>query len=334
MRVLFIGGTGNISSACVERALAKGYQVHLFNRGQRPAAFSQPVTTIEGDRNDPATMRQVAETGHYDVVANFVGFTPDQVELDIAAFAGRVGQYIYISSASVYQKPLNHYRITESTPLSNPYWEYSQNKIACEEILNRAYREQSFPMTIVRPTYTYGHTWIPAGVGGHGYTIVGRMRRGQPIISHGDGQSLWVMTHNTDFAVGFVGLFGRLQAIGEAFHITSDEVLTWDAIYRTIAQMAGVDVQLVHIPSDFIAAAHPDWGPGLLGDKAISVVFDNSKIKRLVPEFQPSVSFMEGIGRSITWHDADPARQVIDEGTSRTMDRIIAAYQRALADLD
>ncbi len=329
MRVLFIGGTGNISSACVELALARGYQVTLLNRGTRETPWGDRVTTILGDRNDGPFLAQVAEEGRYDVVANFVGFTPQQIELDIAAFAGRVGQYIFISSASVYQKPPNHYLITESTPLHNPYWEYSRQKIACEERLLRAYREEGFPITIVRPSYTFGPTWIPSGVGGHGYTIVGRMRQGKPIISHGDGQSLWVMTFHTDFALGFVGLFGKAQAIGEAVHITSDEVLTWDQIYHTIARAAGCRAEIVHIPSDFIAAVYPEWGPGLLGDKAHSVVFDNQKIKRLVPEFRATVSFAEGIARSLAWHDADPARQVVDAKTDAMMDRLIALYRRA-----
>lgn len=330
MKVLFIGGTGNISSACVERALELGYEVHLLNRGQSPGAFRRSVRVIVGDRNDPATLHEAAQSALYDVVANFVGYTPEQVELDIAAFAGRVGQYLFISSASVYQKPPNHYVITESTPLRNPYWEYARNKIACEERLTRAYREQGFPMTIVRPSYTYGPTWIPCGVGGHGYTVVARMRKGLPIISHGDGQSLWTMTFHTDFALGFVGLFGKAQALGEAFHITSDEVLTWDQIYYTIARAAGCEARLVHIPSDFIAALYPQVGAGLLGDKAYSVVFDNSKIKRVVPEYRATVSFAEGIARSIAWHDADPARHVVNEEVNRMMDELIAAYSKGL----
>lgn len=332
MKVLFIGGTGNISSACVELALERGYEVSLLNRGQSSCAFLGPVNVMVGDRNDPAVLRQAAQRARYDVVADFVGYTPDQIELDIAAFVGRVGQYVYISSASVYQKPPNHYVITESTPLRNPFWEYARDKIACEERLTRAYREQSFPVTIVRPSYTYGPTWIPCGVGGHGYTVVERMRKGLPIISHGDGQSLWTMTFHSDFALGFVGLFGKTQAIGEAFHITSDEVLTWDQIYHTIARAAGCEAQLVHIPSEFIAALYPQVGAGLLGDKAYSVVFDNSKIKRVVPEYRATVSFAEGIARSIAWHDADPARHVVTEETNRMMDDLIATYSGRLRD--
>ena len=328
MRVLFIGGTGNISSACVERCLALGYEVSVLNRGRRDVAFAGRVRTIVGDRDDPAVLASAAREG-YDVVANFVGYEPAQVDKDIAAFAGRVGQYVFISTASAYQKPPNHYVITESTPLRNPYWEYSRLKIACEDRLVRACRDQGFPMTIVRPSYTYGPTWIPTGVGGHGYTVVGRMRQGQPVICHGDGASLWVMTFHTDFALGFVGLFGQRAAIGEAFHITSDEVLTWDQIYRLTAEAAGCEPEIVYISSRFIQALHPAWGDGLLGDKAHSVVFDNSRIKRVVPDFCARVSFSEGIRRSIAWHDAEPSRQVIDAANSAAMDRIIAAWRRA-----
>jgi len=326
MQVLFIGGTGNISSACVELALKRGHQVSLLNRGQSAHSFGDRVEVIAGDRNDPTALRRVAQSAFYDVVANFVGYTPAQVELDIAAFSGRIGQYVFISSASAYQKPPNHYVVTESTPLRNPFWEYACDKIACEECLTRAYREQGFPMTIVRPSYTYGPTWIPCAVGGHGYTVVARMRQGLPIISHGDGQSLWTMTFHTDFALGFVGLFGKAQALGEAFHITSDEVLTWDQIYHTIAHVAGCEARLVHIPSDFIAALYRQAGGSLLGDKAYSVVFDNSKVKRVVPEYKAIVSFAEGIARSLAWHDADPARQVVNEEANRMMDDLITTY--------
>jgi len=332
MKVLFIGGTGNISSACVELALLRAYQVSILTRGTRPATFSKPVTTILGDRNDAALLERVGKQGHYDVVANFVGYTPDQVGIDVAAFAGQVGQYIFISSASAYQKPPTHYVITEDTPLENPFWQYSRDKIACERALMRAHRERGFPVTIVRPSHTFGPTRIPSGVGGHGCTIVGRMRQGKPIISHGDGQSLWVITFHTDFALGFVGLFGNRQALGEAFHITTDEVLTWDQIYRTIAHAAGCEARIVHISSDFLAALYPELGPGLLGDKAYSVVFDNSKIKRTVPGFVARVSFAEGIARSIAWHDADPSRRVVDDELNAKMDHLIEAHQRAMVE--
>jgi len=333
MKVLFIGGTGNISTACVNRALSKGMEVTLVTRGQRPSPWGERVTMLQADRHNLAAMSRIASDTRYDVVANFIGFVPSDIEGDIAAFSGNAGQYVYISSASAYQKPVGHYMITESTPLANPFWEYSRNKIACEERLMRAYRETQFPITIVRPSYTYGETWVPCGVGGQGYTVVDRMRRGVPVISHGDGQALWVMTANTDFAVGFVGLFGKSQAIGEAFHITSDEVLTWDEIYRTIGRAAGVTPDIIHIGSDFIAAVEPSWGPGLWGDKAHSVAFDNSKLKRVVPEYLATTSFYEGMVRSMAWFDADPARRGVSAQSNATMDRIISLYQQALANV-
>lgn len=327
MRVLFIGGSGNISSACVELALRAGHQVTLLNRGREIIPQYPMLDAIVGDRNDP-TVLQAAAAGSYDVVANFVGFTPSQMELDLATFTGKIGQYIFISSASVYLKPSRHYVITEDTPLGNPFWAYARDKIACEERLLCAHHEQGFPVTIVRPSYTFGPTWIPSGVGGHGYTIVHRMQQGLPIISHGDGQSLWVMTYHTDFAQGFCGLFGKTEAIGEAFHITSDEVLTWDQIYRTIAAEAGCEANLVHIPSDWIARNCPEWGPGLLGDKTYSVVFDNTKIKRLVPGYCASVSFAEGIRHSLAWHAAEPTRQLPNEEMNRRMDELVSKFSR------
>ena len=333
MKILFIGGTGNISSACVALALRRGYEVTLLNRGIRPASapFPAPVKTIQGDRNDVALLREVAEGGGFDVVANFVGYKPEQIEGDIRAFAGQVAQYVFISSASAYQKPLNHYVITESTPLANPFWQYSRDKIACEEVLIAAYRSETLPITIVRPSYTYGETWIPSAIGGQGYTVVDRMRTGRPIISHGDGQSLWVMTHNTDFALGFVGLFGKSAAIGEAFHITSDEALTWDQLYIQMGRAAGCQPELVHISSEFIAGLYPEMRGGLYGDKACSVVFDNSKVKRVVPEFHARVGWAEGVARSIAWFDEDPdARHTVDDGANEMIDRLIAAHRAAL----
>ncbi len=331
MKVLFLGGTGNISAACVERALALGHDVSVLNRGNHPLTFARPVRQIIGDRHD-LTVLQEAAAGHYDVVANFLGFTPDEVALDISVFSGQVSQYVYVSSAAAYSRPLPYYLVTEETPLRNPYWQYARDKIACEETLFAAYLEHSFPLTVVRPSYTYGDTFIPSGVGGHGYTIVARMRARKPIISAGDGQNLWVLTHNTDFAVGFVGLFGQQAAIGEAFHITSDEVMTWDAIYGAIGVAAGVEPELLHMSTDFIAGLCPDLGPGLYGDKAHSVVFDNTKIKRFVPAFQARVSFAEGIARAIAWHDADPVnRHIVNARVDAMFDRLVAAHRMALA---
>jgi nucleoside-diphosphate-sugar epimerase len=329
VRLLFLGGTGNISTACVERALEGGHDVAVLNRGRRASRLGGSVRMLVGDRDDLGSLRSAAESARYDAVVDFLGYRPDQVEKAIEAFAGRVGQYVFISSAAVYEKPVAGYLVTEATPRANPFWEYARLKIACEERLERARRAAGFPVTVVRPSYTYGPTWIPSGFGGQDYTVVARLRRGAPIVCHGDGTSLWVMTAASDFAVGLVGLLGRADAVGEAFHVTSDEVLTWQAIYRTIAQAAGAELQMVHVPSALIASMFPEKGGSLLGDKAWSVVFDNGKIRRFVPEYRPRVTFAEGMARSIAWFDADPARQVIDPETDRRIDRLIAAQRRA-----
>jgi nucleoside-diphosphate-sugar epimerase len=329
MKVLFLGGTGNISTACVERALESGHEVTILNRGRRESVFGSRVKTILGDRDDAVGLRRAAEAVRYDAVADFLAFRVEQVEAAVGAFAGRVGQYVFVSTAATYERPVSNYRITEETLLANPFWEYARQKIACEERLRRAGAETGLPFTIVRPSYTYGPTWIPSGFGGQDYTVVDRMRRGLPIVCHGDGMSLWVMTWAADFAEGFVGLLGNAKALGEAFHVTSDEVLTWDAIYRTIGAAAGREPEIVHVPSDLIAALYPERGPSLLGDKAWSVVFDNAKIKRAVPGYSARVSFASGIARSIAWYDADPARRVTSPKANEMIDRVIVAQRRA-----
>ncbi len=331
MKILFIGGTGNISKACVELAVARGHDITLLNRGRRETV---PGTRqIVADLADTAAVASALGHQHWDVVADFVIFTPAQMEERLALFRGRVGQFLFISSASVYQRPVTHYLVTESTPLANPFWDYSRNKITCEERLLRALREDNFPGTIVRPSWTYGDTVIPLAITSFGkyFTGVDRMRRGKPMIVPGDGTSLWAMTHNTDFAIGFVGLFGNPAAIGHAFHITSDEVLSWDQIYHVVADAAGVrDLKLVHIATDFITACLPDLTGGLSGDKASSVVMDTSKIKRFVPEFVAATKLREGVARSIAWYDADPSRQIIDAEANANWDKLIAAYQQGL----
>jgi nucleoside-diphosphate-sugar epimerase len=244
------------------------------------------------------------------------------VKADLELFRGRTGQYVFISSASAYQTPPATLPVTESTVLDNPFWQYSRDKIACEERLVRAYREEKYPVTIVRPSHTYDCTTVPVD---GGWTAVDRMRRGQRVIVHGDGTSLWTLTHHTDFARGFVGLLGNSHAIGEAVHITSDEWLTWNQIFQILARAAGVEARLVHVPSDVIAAHDPDWGAGLLGDKAHSMVFDNTKIKRLVPDFACRIPFSRGAGEILAWHDADPARRKVNEDFNRTCERLFAA---------
>jgi nucleoside-diphosphate-sugar epimerase len=254
---------------------------------------------------------------------DWIAFTPAHVEADLALFRGRTRQYVFISSASVYQTPPSHLPVTESTPLANPFWQYSRDKIACEDRLARAYREEGFPATVVRPSHTYDERLLPMR---GGYTAVDRMRRGAPVVVHGDGTSLWVMTHHRDFARGFVPLLGDERAVGHAFHITSDELLTWNQIYETVARAAGAAPRLVHVPSERIARHDADWGASLLGDKSHSMIFDNAKIRRLVPDFRPSIPFARGADEILAWYDADPARRVVDEAHDRLQDRIVAEY--------
>ena len=334
MRVLFIGGTGIISTACTALASERGIDLTLATRGRHPAELPAGVKTIAVDMDDAAAAARAYAGLHFDAVVDWIAFTPDQIERDLALFGGRTRQYVFISSASAYQKPATHYLITESTPLGNPFWDYSRNKIACEERLLRAWREEGFPVTIVRPSLTYGDSQIPLAVNSwaKSFTAIDRMRRGRKVIVPGDGSSLWVITHNSDFARGFVGLLGHEQAIGHAFHITTDEVMTWDQFYRIAGAAAGVEPQLLHIPSDFIAACLPEKLGSLTGDKAVSVVFDNSKIKRFVPGYCATVPFGEGIRRTIAWFDADPARQQIDDEANARWDKLIGAYQKGLAE--
>ncbi|HEX9062712.1 MAG TPA: SDR family oxidoreductase [Clostridia bacterium] len=331
MRVLLIGGTGIISEAVSKLAIKKGFDLYLLNRGKRdeftPAESKQIITDI---RNIDAA--QKALSGHkFDVVVDFVAFTPEHVAKDVNLFNGKTDQYIFISSASAYQKPPVHHIITESTPLSNPYWQYSRDKIACEEALINEYRKSGFPVTIVRPSLTYGDTMIPAAMNSwnHPWSLIDRMKRGKKIIIQGDGTSLWTMTHNTDFAKGLTGLFGKTTAIGHAFHITSDEVLTWNQIHEAIANAAGVKPEVVHVPSDFIIHVSKDYEGTLLGDKSQSAIFDNSKIKSFVPDFVATMPFSEGVKKSVAWFKAHPERCTVDASWDEEMDRILEMYERA-----
>ena len=331
MKVLFIGGTGLISSACTQLAVERGVELFLLNRGSRPDVPPGAHQLVADIRDPEATARALAGQ-QFDAVVDWIAYTPDEIERAIALFRGRTRQYVFISSASAYQRPVGHYLITEDTPLANPFWDYSRNKIACEERLLRAYRDEGFPITIVRPSLTYGDSQVPLVINSWQlpYTAVARMRQGKPLIVPGDGTSLWPITHNSDFAKGFVGLLGHQQAIGHAFHITTDEVLTWDQLYAATAAAAGVEAKLVHIASDFIAACLPDMAGSLLGDKVVSVIFDNSKIKRFVPGYCATTPFARGIERTIAWFDADPRRQQIDAEADRQWDRLIAAYEQGL----
>jgi nucleoside-diphosphate-sugar epimerase len=306
LRALIIGGNGIISSSVSRLALERGFDLTLVNRGKSDTRPAIPgVRHVVGDAEDPASLAAAIGNENFDVVVNFRSFLPQQVLADLDLFTGRTGQYIYISSASAYQKPVAHLPITESTPLSNPFWQYSRDKIASEDVLVAAYRESGFPVTIVRPSHTYDETLIPIE---GGWTMIDRMRRGEPVLVHGDGTSLWTLTHARDFAVGFVGLMGNPVAVGDTFQITSDFVYPWDAIYGMLGAAAGVTPNLVHVASSTIAAAIPEWGPGLLGDKAHSVIFDNSKLRSVVPDFNPTTTFAQGAREIVDWYDALIAR--------------------------
>lgn len=332
MKILFIGGTGNISAACVRLALSEGHEVSILNRGTRPLAdygIPADARSIVADVYNESSLQAALGDQTFDAVANFIAFHAADVERDVRLFSGRCGQYFFISSASAYEKPLRHPFVTEAHPLKNPYWDYSRDKIAGEDACTRAYRDQDFPAIIVRPSLTYETVW-PIAIGGwNDFTLVDRIRRGGEMVVHGDGTSLWTVTHSEDVAKGFNGLIGNTNAVGHAFHITSDEVLTWNQIYTTIAEAAGVAPKLVHIPSDFLAKLNP-WERGnLLGDKAHSAIFDNSKIKGFVPGFQATIPFHVGARRTLAWFEADPERQRIVPGTNKTMDGYIAAWRKA-----
>ncbi|MCX7521148.1 SDR family oxidoreductase [Microbacterium sp. STN6] len=320
--VLFIGGTGIISSACVRQAQARGLAVTVLNRGEsstRP--LPDDVESVRGDIRSPDSVREALGGREFDTVAEFVAFAPEHVQADLELFEGRTGQYVFISSASAYQTPPSRLPITESTPLRNPFWQYSRDKIACEDVLVEAYRERGFPATIVRPSHTYDRTALPT-MGG--FTDIDRMLRGAPVVVHGDGTSLWTITHNTDFAVAFAGLLGRPEAVGEAFHITSDEAPTWNQIYTWLGHAAGAEPELVHVTSEAIAREVPDLGPGLLGDKAHSMVFDNSKVTSLVPDFRARVPFADGAREIVEWYLADRSRQHVDAELDAAFDRLVA----------
>lgn len=325
MKVLFIGGTGFISTAVSRLALAQGFELYHLNRGLRPTEV-QGIQHVTADVHKTDEVRAALRGLEFDVVVDWIAYKPDDIERDLALFRGKVKQFVFISSASAYQKPPARHIITESTPLYNPYWEYSRNKIACEERLMRAYREEHFPVTIVRPSHTYDPN-LPLGLGGWGcYTLPDRLKKGRPIIVHGDGSSLWVVTHAEDFGRGFLGLVGNWQTLGHAFHITSDEVLTWNQIYQTIAEALGVEANIVHISSDFIVKVAPQHTGSLIGDKSWSAVFDNSKIKTFVPTYKAVIPFREGVRRTFAWYHADASRLRIDETVNAEMDQILAAY--------
>ena len=325
MRVLFIGGSGIISSACSRLAAERDIDLFVLNRGRsQDRPLPAVVTVLRGDIRDPASVRAALGDREFDAVVDWVAFTPEHVRADIGLFRGRTGQYVFISSASAYQTPPARVPILESTPLRNPFLQYSRDKIACEELLREAYREEGFPATIVRPSHTYDKTLVPFE---GGWTVLGRMLEGKPVVVHGDGTSLWTLTHHRDFAEGFVPLLGHPRTIGDVFHITSDDVLTWDQIAHTLAAALGVSADIVHVPSDAIAAADPEWGAGLLGDKSHSLVFDNAKLRSVVPGYRAVIPFEYGAREIVTWYGEDPARQRTDARVDAVMDKLIGTYR-------
>jgi len=330
MKLLFIGGTGIISSACSALAVEQGHELVLLNRSAS-TKYSPPknATVLQADVHaDSAHLSSLLAGHRFDAVVDFIAFTPADIQRDLSLFRDKVDQFIFISSASAYQKPVKNYLITEETPLENPYWDYSQNKIACEYLLMNEYHQNRFPVTIIRPTLTYGLSQIPLCTGSwaHPWTLIERMQQGKPVIVPGDGASLWVLTWNDDFAVGLVGLLGNQKAIGEAFQITSDEVLSWDQIYLEVYQALGQSPNVVHIPSDFIGHFDNHAIGSLIGDKANSVVFDNSKIKRFVPEYNCQVNWAEGLRRSLAWFEAHPKFKTIDHDAIQRLETILGAY--------
>jgi len=323
MRVLFIGGSGIISSACSALAVESGIDLTLLNRGRtdfRPVPAAAHV--IHADVRDAAAAAEALRGQTFDAVVDWIAFTPDHVAADLDLFRGRVGQFVFISSASAYQKPPARLPITEETPLDNPFWQYSRNKIAGEELLLAATLDEGFPVTIVRPSHTYDATLLPFH---GGYTWLDRLRRGRPLLVHDDGESLWTLTHHRDFARAFVPLLGEPRAIGEAYHITSDEVLTWNAIAGLLAEAAGVPLNVAHVPSTVVAQFDQGWGDSLLGDKAHNTYFDNSKIRGIVPGFAAEIPFAEGAREIVAWYDAHPEARRVDADFDALVDRIIAA---------
>ena len=333
MKALFIGGTGTISSAISKLAIEKGIELYLLNRGNRTDRVPEGAKVLIADINDEQAVTELIKDIKFDVVADFIAFNTSQIQRDIRLFSKKTKQFIFISSASAYQKPLSHYKITESTPLSNPYWQYSRDKIACEEMLMTEYRKNNFPITIVRPSHTYSESSIPLAIHGKKgpWQVIDRMIKGKSVIIHGDGSSLWTITHNSDFAKAFVGIMGNSAALGEAVHITSEEAITWNKIYDCIGDALEVEVKKFHVATDFLLKCKPDFEGALIGDKANTVVFDNSKIKRLVPDYVATTRFDEGIKLSLKYILSHPELQVKDEEFDQFCENVIMAQKEAVS---
>ncbi len=335
MKALFIGGTGTISTQISKKLIEEGHELYLVNRGNRNDCLPEGGKYLICDVNDEAKLAGMIKDEEFDVVADFIAFEPEQLERDYRLFQGKTKQFVFISSASAYQKPLANYRITEGTPLVNPYWEYSRNKIACEDYLMRQYREDGFPVTIVRPSHTYNERAIPMAVHGAkgSWQVAKRMMEGKKVIVHGDGTTLWTMTNSKDFANAFVGLMGNVRALGETVQITSDESLTWDQIYQSVANALGVECKLVHASSEFLSACDDkgyDFNGSLIGDKTHTVVFDNTKLKSLVPEFVATIRFDQGVREVVEYVLAHPEFQEEDPEFDEWCDKVIAALDEAV----
>jgi nucleoside-diphosphate-sugar epimerase len=336
MKILFIGGTGTISTAISKLLITQGHDLYLLNRGKRNDVLPEGAHSLIADLNDEMKVASLIKNLNFDCVADFIAFLPEQLQRDYRLFKDKTKQFIFISSASAYQKPPSDYRVTEATPLANPYWQYSRDKIACEDYLMKLYREEGFPVTIVRPSYTYDERSVPLGVHGKNgsWQVLKRMIEGKPVVIHGDGTALWTMTHNSDFAKGFVGLMGNIHALGEAVQITSDETLTWNQIYQCIARVLNVPFNAVYVSSELLAAAGPyDFTGGLLGDKAVSVVFDNAKLKRLVPEFVATKRFDQGIKETVDYVLAHPELQFPDEEFDQWCDNLITKLMNVIKEM-
>lgn len=335
MKALFIGGTGTISTEISKLCVKNGWELTLINRGNSSDRVPEGAKVICGDIHDEEGVRALLEGQTYDVVADFIAFTKEHVERDIRLFGGRCSQYIFISSASAYQKPLSSPFITEGTPLHNPYWQYSRDKMACEEVLMHAYHNDLFPVTIVRPSHTYCERSVPVAVKGKmgSFQVLERMRLGKPVIVPGDGTSLWTLTHSRDFAVAFEGLMGNAHALGEVFHITGDESLTWNQIYECAARALGVKPRFVHIASETLGMLCEDYVGNLIGDKSNTVLFDNSKIKRAVPQFCAATRFDQGVREAVDYIYSHPECQTPDPEFDAWCDAVIEGYERMTAAL-
>lgn len=326
LRVLFIGGGGLISSACSRAAVERGIDLTIVTRGTNTRhSLPEGVVHVQADARDEGSLSRSLDKREFDAVVDFIAFTPEDIERDLRLFTGRTGQYIFISTTSVYRRPIAQLPVVESTPRRNAAWPYPKNKIACELLLEQAYREQDFPVTIVRPCHTYDRGALPMH---GGWTVVDRMRRGKAVVVHGDGTSLWTLTHHRDFARGFVVLLGNPHAIGDTVHITSEEILNWDQIYRCVASAAGVEARIVHRSSEQIAEVIPDWGPSLIADFAHSLIFDNTKIRRFAPGFVATVPFATGAREIINWYDANPSLRQVDPVIDAALDCLVEPWPK------